>query len=86
MMQLTERTDSQLAQDVQKLLVFMQQSDDERHQSYPVPDKDENDQKINAWQVTHYQLGQALAISSPWDSVRARNCLHGIICVDETSD
>lgn len=86
MMQLTERTDSQLAQDVQKLLIFMQQSDNERHQSYLVPDKDESGRKINAWQVTHYQLGQALAISSPWDTVIDRNCLHGIICVDETSE
>lgn len=83
MTQLTERTDSQLAEDVQKLLVFMAQSDSERQQLYPVPDKDENGHKINEWEVTHYQLSQALDISSLRDTVRDRNCLHGVICVDK---
>ena len=84
MMQLAERTDSQLAEDVQKLLVFMEQSDSERHQLYPVPDKDENGHKINEWEVAHYQLNKALDIPSVRDTVKDRNCLHGVICVDET--
>ena len=84
MMQLAKRTDSQLAEDVQKLLVFMEQSDSERHQLYPVPDKDENGHKINEWEVAHYQLNKALDIPSLHDTVKDRNCLHGVICVDET--
>ena len=84
MMQLAERTDSQLAEDVQKLLVFMEQSDSERHQLYPVPDKDENGHKINEWEVAHYQLNKALDIPSLRDTVKDRNCFNGVICVDET--
>ncbi|AMN66507.1 hypothetical protein AK825_01170 [Psychrobacter sp. P11G5] len=84
MMQLAKRTDSQLAEDVQKLLVFMEQSDSERHQLYPVPDKDENGHKINQWEVTHYQLNKALDIPSLRDTVKDRNCLHGVTCVVET--
>lgn len=84
MMQLAKRTDSQLAEDVQKLLVFMEQSDSERHQLYPVPDKDENGHKINEWEVAPYQLNKALDIPSLRDTVKDRNCFNGVICVDET--
>lgn len=84
MMQLAKRTDSQLAEDVQKLLVFMEQSDSERHQLYPVPDKDENGHKINEWEVAHYQLNKALDIPSLRDTVKDRDCFNGVICVDET--
>jgi len=31
-----------------------------------------------------YQLNKALDIPSLRDTVKDRNCLHGIICVDET--
>lgn len=85
MTQLTKRIDSDLAQQVQKLWIFMQQSDSERHQSYPVPKKDKDGHKIDDGQVARYQLKQALEIASQWDTVRERNCLNGIICVDEPS-
>lgn len=82
MMQLAKRTDSQLAQDVQKLLAFMQQSDNERQKLYPAPEKDKNDQETNKRKVTQSQLNQALEIPSLSETLKEKNCLNGIICVD----
>ena len=83
MMQLTEHTDSRLTQDAQTFLAFMQLSDSERQQRYPIPDEDNNGQPINTEEKAHYQLMQALALFAPWDTVRDKNCLNGIICRDE---
>ncbi|MGE6794487.1 hypothetical protein [Psychrobacter okhotskensis] len=81
MRQLAKRNDSELAQDVQKFFTFMQQSNTERQQRYPVPDKDENGHKINQWEVAHYQLDKALEIPSPWKEDN-KDCSTGILCID----
>lgn len=81
MRQLAKRNDSELAQDVQKFFTFMQQSNTERQQRYPVPDKDENGHKINQWEVAHYQLDEALEIPSPWKEDN-KDCSTGILCID----
>lgn len=83
MRQLAQRNDSELAQDVQKFLTFMQQSTAERQKRYPVPDKDENGRKINQWEVAHYQLDKALEIPSPWKEDN-KDCSTGILCIDST--
>ena len=83
MRQLAQRNDSELAQDVQKFLTFMQQSTAERQRQYPVPNKDENGRKINQWEVAHYQLDKALEIPSPWKEDN-KDCSTGILCIDST--
>lgn len=85
MRQLAERTDSQLAQDVQKLSIFMEQSDSERLKRYPIPNKDDNGHEIDERNSAQYQLHKALDLSSPWTAIQDRNCLTGIICVDENA-
>jgi len=85
MVQLAQRTNSELAKNVQDFLIFMDQSDTERLKQYPVPDKDKNGREINESNVTQYQLHKALDLSSPWTSTQDRNCLTGIICMDKSA-
>ncbi len=82
MMQLAKRADSQLAKDAQKLLTFMQQSDNERQNLYPVDKKDRNGHEINERRVTQAQLNQALEIPSLSKTLKEKNCVNGILCVD----
>ncbi|WP_201549448.1 hypothetical protein [Psychrobacter fjordensis] len=85
MVQLTQRSDSKLAKNVQNFLIFMNQSDSERLKRYPIPDKDENGREIDERNITPYQLHKALDLSSPWTVTQNRNCLNGIICVDKNA-
>ncbi|MBF0657369.1 hypothetical protein IPZ60_01285 [Psychrobacter sp. NG25] len=85
MVQLTQRSDSKLAKNVQNFLIFMDQSDTERLKRYPIPDKDENGREIDERNITPYQLHKALDLSSPWTDTQNRNCLNGIICVDDNA-
>ena len=85
MVQLAQRTNSELAKNVQDFLIFMDQSDTERLKQYPVPDKDKNGREINESNVTQYQLHKALDLSSPWTTTQDRNCLTGIICMDKNA-
>lgn len=82
MTQLAKRADSELAQDAQKLLTFMKQSDSERQKLYPVADTDKSGREPKEWTLTHYRLNKALEIPLLWDTVKDRNCLKGIICVN----
>ena len=81
--QLANRPKSILAQDAQKFLDFMALSDSERQKKYPVPSKDSDGYKIDDWVIPRYQLHQALPIPSPWEADTNRNCMDGVICVDE---
>jgi hypothetical protein len=85
MVQLTQRSNSKLAKNVQEFLIFMDQSDTERLKRYPIPDKDENGREIDERNITQYQLHKALALSSPWTITQNRNCLTGIICMDDNA-
>ncbi|MBH0063875.1 hypothetical protein [Psychrobacter sp. SZ93C1] len=85
MVQLAQRSDSKLAKNVQNFLIFMDQSDTERFKRYPILDKDENGREIDERNITPYQLHKALDLSSPWTVTQHRNCLNGIICVDDNA-
>ena len=85
MLSLAKRTDSELAKNVQDFFTFMAQSDTERLTQYPIPDKNKNGGEIDERNITPYQLNKALDIPSPWHTTENRNCLTGIICVDDNT-
>ena len=85
MVQLAQRPDSQLAKNVQEFLIFIDQSNSERLKRYPIPNKDENGREIDERNITPYQLHKALELSSPWTITQNRNCLNGIICMDDNA-
>ena len=80
--QLAKRSNSILAQDAQNFLDFMALSDSKRKKKYPVPSKDDNGNKIDDWEMPHYQLTEALQKPLPWKMDGNRDCLTGVICVD----
>ena len=85
MVQRAQRPNSKLAKNVQNFLIFMDQSDTERLKRYPIANKDENGREIDERNITPYQLHKALELSSPWTITQNRNCLNGIICMDDNA-
>ncbi|MGM8885018.1 hypothetical protein ACS8FD_03655 [Psychrobacter sp. 1U2] len=79
---LAKRSNSLLAQDARTLLDFMAMSAAERDQAYPIPEVDEEGYEIPDWATPRYQLDRALSLPSPWENNNNRDCLSGIICVD----
>lgn len=80
--QLAKRPSSILAQDAHTFLDFMALSDSKRKKKYPVPNKDDNGNKIDDWEIPRYQLTEVLQKPSPWKTDGNRDCLTGVICVD----
>ncbi len=80
--QLVKRPNSVLAQDARHLLEFMAIGDDEREQTYPVPETDDNGDEIQDWAKGRYQLQQALPIPSPWQENYFRDCFSSVTCID----
>ncbi len=83
--QLAKRSNSVLGQDARHLLEFMTISDDEREQTYPVPETDSNGNEIQDREKNQYQLEQALSIPSPWQEDN-RECFSSIICLDYNAE
>ncbi|WP_367105826.1 hypothetical protein [uncultured Psychrobacter sp.] len=87
--QLLKRQNSRLAENARVFLEFMRMSDRERQQQYPMPktenNENENGNKNNRDEskTPYYQLKEALAIPSPWDSYDNKDCLSSITCIDQ---
>lgn len=85
--QLLKRQDSVLAEDAQVFLEFMAMSDRERQQQYPISkieeDENDNEKERDESKTPYYQLKEALAIPTPWDSYDNKDCLSSITCIDQ---
>lgn len=79
---LAKRSDSILAQDARHLLKFMTISDDERQQTYPVAQLDEDSDEMQAWEKGRSQLTEALSIPLPLQEDTNRDCMSSIVCED----
>lgn len=94
LVQLSKRQNSSLAKTAQTFLAFMELSDKERLEKYPLADEDgsisgnmnaddsEKENAIEQSDIAYYQLKEALTIPSPWDSHNNKDCLSSITCID----
>ena len=82
MKKLSQRPNSTLGQDARNLLEFMEMSDSQRQQNYPVDITNKDNSEWAAWSIASEQLDQALSIPSRWDVQYDRDCLNGISCTD----
>nr|WP_317199567.1 hypothetical protein [uncultured Psychrobacter sp.] len=81
MQEVAEIPNQLLATDAQIFLDFMTLSDSERQQQYPIPPKDNSNDKMNKRALAYAQLAQALSLTSPWHTSN-KSCSAGVICVD----